>query len=80
MSDFGTRIKEVAARKAIEAYAEFKRCGEVRNPGIAAAAYAELRQLLEFLEEQGMADIEYNGSDLVAIINEAENSGNGEET
>lgn len=80
MTDLGIRIKEVAASKAIEAYAAFKRDEEVQNQGVVAAAYAELRQLLEFLEDRGMADIEYSGSDLVAIINEAENSGNGEKT
>jgi hypothetical protein len=80
MSDVDQRIKVISTEILVGAYAEFKRQGELSDPGLVAAAYAEVKQLLDVLDVTGVADIEYRGSDLVRIINEAKNDGSGEKT
>lgn len=68
-------IKTVAAMTLIEAYGELKTKGQLSGPGITAAAYAEIKALLEFLERRGVADESYDGANVKELIETAEDHG-----
>jgi hypothetical protein len=71
MSDVPIGIRGEAARVLLGAYRDLKAGREMPQPRVVAAAYGEIQALLRFLESHGVADQEFDGSDLMILVNAA---------
>ncbi len=70
-------IKFASLDALVEACRELDAGQEISRPGVAAAAYAEIKALLESMERHGIPDLDYCGTDVLALVDASISRWNG---